>query len=300
MSSRDSALPAEIREGPQSPRSAHVNGVHNNFLPKWGREWSGDGPVKLSILMAAYNEEGTITTAIDAVLAHEYPCEIELIVVDDGSGDRTPMLLSKRAKPPVITHRHTHNLGKGAALLTAGRLATGTHILPFDADLEYSPDDIPRLLEPVLQGRCDVVYGARLFGQNTVYQSYRYALGNEVMTLVANVLFDAHLADMHTCLKLIPLSLFRSLHLRSAGFGLDTEITARLLRLGVRPFEVPVSYYSRSQAEGKKISWQDAVECFRILGKVRLMRRGRVEPGRPASRALPPRMSDGRAERGLA
>ncbi|MEU0407440.1 glycosyltransferase family 2 protein [Streptomyces griseorubiginosus] len=245
-------------------------------LPTSGRKWSGDGPVKLSIVMAAYNEERTITAAIDAVLAHEYPCEMELIVVDDGSSDRTPLLLAQHANPAVTTHRHSRNLGKGAALLTAGRLATGTHILPFDADLEYSPDDIPRLLEPVLQGRCDVVYGARLFGLNTVYQSYRYALGNELMTLVANVIFDAHLADMHTCLKLIPLSLFRSLHLHSRGFGLDTEITASLLRLGIRPFEVPVSYYSRSHAEGKKISWQDALNCFRILGKVRFMRRERV------------------------
>lgn len=257
-------------------------------LPTGGRRWSGDGPVKLSVLMAAFNEEKTIGAAIDAVLAHEYPCEMELIVVDDGSNDRTPLLLAKHAHPAVTTHRHPRNLGKGAALLTAGRLATGTHILPFDADLEYSPDDIPRLVEPVLRGRCDVVYGARLFGQNTVYQSYRYALGNELMTLVANVLFDAHLADMHTCLKLIPLSLFRSLHLHSRGFGLDTEITACLLRLGIRPFEVPVSYYSRSHAEGKKISWQDAVDCFRILGKVRCMRREHVGAVGSIPRALKP------------
>lgn len=264
--------------------------------PTGGRKWSGDGPVKLSILMAAYNEERTIEAAIDAVLALEYPCEMELIVVDDGSSDRTPLLLARHAHPAVLTHRHPHNLGKGAALLTAGGLATGTHILPFDADLEYSPNDIPRLVEPVLQGRCDVVYGARLFGQNTVYQSYRYALGNELMTLVANVLFDAHLADLHTCLKLIPLSLFRSLPLHARGFGLDTEITACLLRLGIRPFEVPVSYYSRSHAEGKKISWHDAVECFRILGKVRFMRRERVGSGGSAPRALPPRVPDVRAE----
>ena len=267
--------------------------------PPRGRKWSGDGPVKLSILMAAYNEERTVTAAIDAVLTREYPCEMELIVVDDGSSDRTPLLLAQHAHPSVTTHRHTHNLGKGAALLTAGRLATGTHILPFDADLEYSPDDIPRLLEPVLQGRCDVVYGARLFGQNTVYQSYRYALGNEVMTLVANVLYDAHLADLHTCLKLIPLSLFRSLHLHSRGFGLDTEITACLLRLGIRPFEVPVSYFSRSHAEGKKISWQDAVNCFRILGKVRFMRRDHVGPGGTAPWALPPPVHGFQAEHGL-
>jgi glycosyltransferase involved in cell wall biosynthesis len=267
--------------------------------PEGGRKWSGNGPVKLSILMAAYNEERTIAAAVDSVLHHDYPCEVELIVVDDGSSDRTPLLLARYAHPAVTTHRHPHNLGKGAALLTAGKLATGTHILPFDADLEYSPDDIPRLVEPVLQGRCDVVYGARLFGQNTVYQSYRYALGNELMTLAANVLFDAHLADMHTCLKLIPLSLFRSLRLHARGFGLDTEITACLLRLGIRPFEVPVSYYSRSHAEGKKISWQDAVDSFRIMGKVRFMRRERVGLGVTALRGLPSPVPDIQAEHGL-
>ncbi|MET9108689.1 glycosyltransferase family 2 protein [Streptomyces zhihengii] len=245
--------------------------------PPSGRPWSGDGPVKLSILMAAYNEERTIAAAVESVLGVDYPCEVELIVVDDGSRDRTPALLSRYSGEEVRTHRHSRNLGKGAALLTAGRLAGGTHILPFDADMEYSPDDIPRLLEPVIEGHCDVVYGSRLFGVNTVYQSYRYALGNRLTTLAANVLFDAHLADLHTCLKLIPLGLFRSLHLGSHGFGLDTEVTARLLRLGVRPFEVPVSYYSRTHAEGKKITWHDGVSCLFILGRVRFSHA--VRPG---------------------
>src|SRR5207247_2474438 len=113
-------------------------------------------------------------------------------------------------------------------------------------DLEYSPADIPRLLDPVIQQRSVVVYGSRLFGLNTVYQSYWYALGNKVTTLAANVLFDAYVSDLHTCLKLLPLHLFRRMHLVEDGFGLDTEITASLLRLGLRPFEVPVSYYSRS------------------------------------------------------
>jgi glycosyltransferase involved in cell wall biosynthesis len=225
--------------------------------------------MKLSILMAAYNEERTVVQAASAVLATEYPCPIELIVVDDGSSDRTPELLAELTDPRVTALRHPVNRGKSAALTTAIEAATGTHMLPFDADMEYEPGDIPALIDPVLRGRCEVVYGTRLFGANTVYQSFRYALGNKLLTLAANVLFDASISDLHTCLKLIPLPLVRSMKLDANGFGMDTELTARLLRLGIRPFEVPVSYHSRSRADGKKISWQDGVHCLRILAGVR-------------------------------
>ena len=119
------------------------------------------------------------------------------------------------------------------------------------------------------------MFGTRLFGLNTVYQSYRYAMGNRLTTLAANLLFDAYLSDLHTCLKLVPLPLFRTLALREHGFGLDTEITASLLRGGVRPFEVPVTYYSRSHAQGKKLTWRDGVACLHILGRVRFGRQAR-------------------------
>ena len=240
--------------------------------------------MKLSVLMCAYNEERTISRAISEVLAVDYPCDMELIVVDDGSTDATADLLGRVRDPRVTIHHHPRNQGKGAALLSAASLATGTHILPFDADLEYSPDDIARLIWPVLTGRCDVVYGARIFGLNTVYQTYRYAVGNRLLTRMANILFNAYLSDLHTCLKLIPLAIFRSLNLRQSGFGLDTEVTAMLLRTGVRPFEVPVSYYSRSHDEGKKISWRDAVACIAILLKVRLLH-SRCMQAAPALRA---------------
>jgi glycosyltransferase involved in cell wall biosynthesis len=240
--------------------------------------------MKLSILMAAYNEERTAAHVVAAVLATEYPCPIELIIVDDGSKDRTPELLKEIADPRVIVLTHKVNRGKSAALSTAIEAATGTHMLPFDADMEYDPDDIPALISPVLRGRCEVVYGTRLFGVNTVYQSFSYALGNKVLTLAANVLFDASISDLHTCLKLIPLPLVRSMRLDASGFGMDTELTARLLRLGIRPFEVPVSYHSRSRAEGKKISWQDGVHCLRILAGVRFSAKPRqvLPPRRPA------------------
>ena len=249
-------------------------------------------PVKLSILMAAYNEENTVERAIEEILHIDFPCEIELIVVDDGSTDDTPVLLSRVTDPRVTIHRQQANQGKGAALLAAISLATGTHALPFDADLEYDAEDISRVVEPVLRERCEVVYGVRLFGYNTVYRSYLYAAGNRVLTRLANLLFNAHLSDLHTCLKLVPLVMLRSFDLREKGFGLDSEITATLLRQGIRPFEVPVSYYGRSHAEGKKITWRDGLACARILFRVRLLRSREaaagIHPGQGVTRAEPP------------
>lgn len=232
--------------------------------------------LKVSILMCAYNEQNTIGQAVREVLAAEYPCDMELIVVDDGSTDATSHVVAQIRDNRIVLHKHSENRGKGAALRTAASLATGTYILPFDADLEYSPKDIPRVIEPILTGRFEVVYGVRLFGYNTVYQSYRYAVGNRVLTTTANVLFDSYLNDLHTCLKLMPLATFRRLRLREDGFGLDTEVTATLLRLGIRPFEVPVSYYSRSHAQGKKINWRDAVSCLYILLRIRTARKRRL------------------------
>jgi glycosyltransferase involved in cell wall biosynthesis len=235
--------------------------------------------------MPAYNEERTVAWVIDEILNSDYPCEIELIVVDDGSTDQTPVLLAGIADIRVRVLRHPVNRGKGAALLSAAAMATGTHILPFDADFEYEPSDIPRLLEPMLRGRCEVVYGVRLFGCNTVYQSYRYAVGNRILTRVTNILFNSYLSDLHTCLKLMPLSMLRNLNPTETGFGLDTEITALILRRGIRPFEVPVSYYSRSHAQGKKITWRDALECLRILIRERLARGSRRNTMKAAAKS---------------
>ena len=242
-------------------------------------------PVKLSILMAAYNEEATITKAVHGILQASFPCEVELIVVDDGSVDATPDLLKEIDDPRVIVHRHAKNSGKGASILTAATLATGTHIIPFDADMEYAPEDIADMLIPVIKGRADVVYGVRLFGCNTVYQSYRYAIGNKVLTHFANILYNSYLNDLHTCLKLMPLSMFRGLNLTETGFGLDTQVTAMMLRTGVRPFEVPVSYYSRSHEQGKKINWRDAVWCVWVLVRTRFISVKRTRSQVPATPA---------------
>jgi glycosyltransferase involved in cell wall biosynthesis len=228
--------------------------------------------VKLSIVMPAYNEERTIRRAVEHVLAVTYPCEIELIVVNDGSSDNTAEMLEGFDDERLSIYSHVHNRGKGAALMTGIRVATGTHMLPFDADMEYSADDVPRLLHPIIAGRTEVVYGTRLFGANTVYHSFRYGFGNKAMTFMTNVLYDAFITDLHTCFKLVPLDVLRRIPLAESGFGLDTEITANVLKLGYRPFEVPISYYARSQDEGKKINWRDAVRCVQVLGRVRMQR----------------------------
>ncbi len=227
---------------------------------------------KLSIVMPAYNEAATIRTAIERILAIDFPCPMELIVVNDGSVDDTALELALCDDDRLVRCAHPFNLGKGTAVRTGAAAATGTHLLIFDADVEYDPKNIPELVAPILGGTADVVYGARIFGNHTVYPSMRFAIGNRVTTLAANLLFDSYITDLHTCLKLIPLATFRELKLTESGFGLDSEITAELLRRGVRPYEVPVSYCGRSRAQGKKITWRDGVVCLFVLAKVRARR----------------------------
>jgi dolichol-phosphate hexosyltransferase len=234
------------------------------------QESGANNEVFLSIVMPTYNEGPTVLRAVHQVLATSYPCRTELIVVDDGSSDGTIEQLDGLSSDRLRVYRHPRNMGKGAALLTGISLASGTHIVPFDADLEYSPTDVARMLEPVLDGRAEVVYGTRLFGLNTVYHSFRYKMGNKATTLAANLLFDSAVTDMHTCLKLLPLALVRGMRLVELGFGVDTEITANVLKMGYRPFEVSVAYYARSHLQGKKINWRDGIQCLRILARVRV------------------------------
>jgi dolichol-phosphate hexosyltransferase len=229
--------------------------------------------MKLSILMPVYNEQRTIAAAIAGIIGATCPCDYELIVIDDGSTDGTPRILEALDHPRARVITHPRNLGKGAALQTGASISTGSHLVPFDADLEYDPRDLAALVEPVLRGRCEVVYGARLLGANTRFQSYRHAIGNRALTMAANMMFNAYLSDLHTCLKLMPVQLFSELNLSEDGFGLDTEVTAKLLERGIRPFEVPVAYHSRSVEHGKKITWRDGVACLRVLARVRSGRR---------------------------
>jgi dolichol-phosphate hexosyltransferase len=225
--------------------------------------------LKLSILIPAYNEETTVGVAVKRLLDIRYPCDIELVIVNDGSVDNTMEVLSGIDDPRVVVSEHPVNRGKGAAVRTAAAMATGDYMLIFDADLEYSADDIISLLSPLQRGDAQVVYGVRTFGASTAH-SFWFVIGNRVNTFTANALFNTWISDLHSCLKLLPLSMFRQLPVKENGFGLDTELTAMLLARGVRPYEVPIHYKARSREEGKKLTWGDGVEATWILLRVRM------------------------------
>jgi glycosyltransferase involved in cell wall biosynthesis len=220
-------------------------------------------------LIPAYNEAATVGIAVKRLLDMRYPCDTELVIVNDGSVDNTMEVLSGIDDPRVVIAEHPVNRGKGAAVRTAASMATGDYMLIFDADLEYSAEDILSLLAPLQRGDAQVVYGVRTFGASTAH-SFWFVIGNRVNTFTANALFNTWISDLHSCLKLLPLAMFRELPVKENGFGLDTELTAMLLARGVRPYEVPIHYKARSREEGKKLTWGDGVEATWILIRVRL------------------------------
>jgi glycosyltransferase involved in cell wall biosynthesis len=217
----------------------------------------------LSILMPVYNEEERVAKAIEEVLATELPTDFELIVVDDGSTDRTRDILRQGSwDGRVRLFEHPQNRGKGAAVHTALGNARGQYAAIFDADLEYDPADLALLMPPLLDGRANACFGVRAFDGYTSH-SFLYVLGNKGVTLACNLLFNVYLHDIMTCHKMIRTELFQSLPLRSPGFSIEPEITARLVQRGERIFEVPVHYRARSTEEGKKLR---ALDGFRVIG----------------------------------
>jgi dolichol-phosphate hexosyltransferase len=216
----------------------------------------------LSILMPVYNERERVERAIDEVLQTELPTEFELLVVDDGSTDGTREILQRRDwDGRVRLLEHPENRGKGAAVQTALREARGDYAAIFDADLEYDPTDLALLMPPLLDGRANACFGVRAFDGYTSH-SFLYVLGNKGVTLACNLLFNVYLHDIMTCQKMIRTDLFRSLELRSPGFAIEPEITARLVQKGERIFEVPVHYRARATEEGKKLTSRDG---FRVI-----------------------------------
>jgi dolichol-phosphate hexosyltransferase len=228
--------------------------------------------VTLSILVPVYNEAATVQRTIKRVLDVGFPCPVQVVIVDDASTDGTAQILDRLHDERLIKLRHPANRGKTAAILTAAAAATGDFMVPLDADLEYQPEEIPMLLEPVLAGEAQVVYGSRGFGSHSAY-SFWYVMGNKAVTTWANILFNAYIADLETCFKLMPLDLLRALHISSTGFGMEAEITGKLLARGIRPFEVPVTYRARTRQAGKKITWRDGVQAVWILTRIRLAKR---------------------------
>ena len=225
--------------------------------------------MKLSILMPVYNEEVRVADAVKQALDVDYPTETELVIVDDGSRDRTAEILGGLHDERIRVVLHPRNKGKGAAIRTAVEHATGDYMVILDADLEYDPQDIPKLLQPVLDGHVQVVYGNRTFGSHSSF-SFWYVMGNRAVTTAANMLYNCYLGDLETCFKLMPVSLYRSLEVKSAGFGMEAEVTGKLLRQRIRPYEVPISYRARTREEGKKITWKDGVEALWILSRERV------------------------------
>lgn len=220
--------------------------------------------------MPVYNERATLASAVKEVLNVSFPCETELVVVDDGSTDGTRDLYPLLAGDPrVKVHMHERNRGKGAAIATAAAAAVGDYLIMCDADLEYRPAEIPSLLAPVIAGDAEVVYGTRTFGSHNAY-SYAYVLGNKAVTTFANALFNCYISDLETCFKLIPAALYRELGIRDTGFGMEAEITGKLLRRGIRPYEIPITYRARTREAGKKLTSRDGAEALWILIRERL------------------------------
>ncbi|HWD63538.1 MAG TPA: glycosyltransferase family 2 protein [Solirubrobacteraceae bacterium] len=216
----------------------------------------------LSILMPVYNERERVEQAIAEVLATELPSEFELVVVNDGSSDGTTEILRSREwGPRVRLFEHEVNQGKGAAVQTALREARGEFSCIFDADLEYDPADLALLMPALLDGRANACFGVRAFDGYTSH-SFLFVLGNKGVTFACNVLFNVYLHDIMTCHKMLRTDLFRSLPLRSPGFAIEPEITARLVQHGERIFEVPVHYRARATEEGKKLT---ALDGFRVI-----------------------------------
>lgn len=226
---------------------------------------------KLSILMPVFNERATVVDAVGDALSAELPAESrQVIVVDDGSTDGTRELLRDRDWPDTVKIVfHERNRGKGAAVRTALAHAEGEFSAILDADLEYRASDLAPVLEPLVAGEANVVFGTRAWSAHTAY-SFWYVVGNKVVTLATNVIYNCWISDVMTCHKAMRTELFRSLPLREAGFAIEPEITARVLRAGERIYEVPISYRARSRAEGKKLTALDGARVLRTLVRCRL------------------------------
>ena len=221
----------------------------------------------LSVVMPVYNERDTIEGMIARVLAVPN-LRIELIVVDDGSKDGTSDILrGLQGKYPFKLFQKP-NGGKGSALRLGFKEVTGDLVVIQDADTEYSPEEFPELIELIVQGRADVVYGSRFLGRHRVFLFTHY-LGNLFLTFLTNVLYNTMLTDMETCYKAMRVDVLRSFSLESDGFGIEPELTAKIFKRGFRVYEVPITYDGRGYEEGKKITWRDGVVALWVLVKYR-------------------------------
>ena len=224
----------------------------------------------LSVIVPVFNERSTVAEIVRRMRSVELPIEREIVVVDDGSDDGTGAVLTQLRDSTVRVIAHPQNRGKGAAIRTGLESATGDLVLVQDADLEYDPEDWPRLLAPVLKGRARVVYGSRFTGERR-NMLFLHWVGNRFLSLVTNVLYNSTLSDMETCYKLFDRRVLDGIRLHADRFDFEPEFTAKVLRRGIRIYEVPISYAGRELSEGKKITWQDGVTALWTLVKYRFV-----------------------------
>ena len=224
---------------------------------------------KLSVIVPVFDERNTVVEIVRRMRAVDLPVDLEIVIVDDGSTDGTGDVLRQLADSTVRVVLHEHNKGKGAAIRTGLEKVTGDLVLIQDADLEYDPEDWPKLLAPVLRGKAQVVYGSRFTGERR-NMLFLHWVGNRFLSLVTNVLYNTTLSDMETCYKLMSRDVLEALDLRADHFDIEPEITAKILRRHIRIYEVPISYAGREFDEGKKISWRDGFGALWMLLKCRV------------------------------
>jgi glycosyltransferase involved in cell wall biosynthesis len=252
-------------------------------------------PQLLSIVIPVYNERELAPQLLSRVEAVNLPGGLakEIVLVDDHSTDGTREWLRalETQRPDLRITLHDTNRGKGAALWTGFRVSTGDVILVQDADLEYDPREYHALLEPILDGRADVVFGTRFLGHTHRVMYYWHSVGNWLLTTLSNMLSNVNLSDMECCYKVFRREVLDGLDLREDRFGFEPEFTAKVARLGCRIYEVPVSYSGRTYAEGKKINWRDGVSAIRCILTYNLSRAASRRPKAPAVAGLPCRSS---------